>query len=78
MKIKTLIRNNICPPVFIAALPTIAKIKKNLYPSIDERIKRKSYHLEQHGWTLRSYVFCIFYKPYNLASITLKNKHRHS
>ena len=43
-KVKTLIRKDICISVLIAALSTIAKIRKQLmFPSIDEWLKNMWY-----------------------------------
>ena len=43
-KSKSLIRKDTCPPMFIEALFTIAKIQKqSKYPSIDEWIKERWY-----------------------------------
>jgi len=52
---KTLIKKDICTPVFIAALFTIAKIwKQPKYTSIDEWIKKMWYILLSHKkeWNL--------------------------
>ena len=66
-KKRSLIQKDICTPMFIIALFTIAKIwKQPKCPSVDEWIKKmwyiytmeyysairnKSYHLQQHGWS---------------------------
>ena len=68
---KMLIRKDICTPIFIAALFTIANIRKQLKSSLmDKRIKMwyiytmkyysakermKFCHLQQHGWNLRAF-----------------------
>ena len=66
---KSLSRRDISPPMFIAALLTIVKIWKQLKGlSTDgwrrcgtlytiescSAVKRKSYHLQQHGWTWKA------------------------
>ena len=60
-KMKTIIRKDLCSPMFIAALFTITKMwKQPKCPSIDEwnttqPYKRmKLFHLQQHGWTKRA------------------------
>ena len=63
-KIKTLLRKDICTPMFIAALFTVAKMwKQSKCPLIDEWIKKLWYILIYNGisfWHKKEWNFIIF------------------